>query len=273
MPNGYYLTIGLNNVSSFYTATPLAGCINDARDVARIAEGKGFKKPRDFKDQPLAMLTDADATRDRVLEAIKAAASQMEEGDAFLLHYSGHGLENGTVDESGDVDTCWATYDKPLVDNELYAAWFAFPKRSRILVISDSCHSGTVIRSVNKRNLGGGENQRATIKKHPKEFANLKKRAAEIKASTEGKKPSAGVLLLSGCKDSEFSNDGDGNGLFTENLKAVWAGGAFEGDYRKFHEEIARRVALVDPTQNPQRMQVGSSTVSQAFLRQKPFEV
>ena len=162
MANGYYLTIGLNEVSDFYTASPLAGCINDARDISRIAESQGFKKPRNFANQQYAMLTDSAATFDRVLAEIRAAGQQMSAGDIFLLHYSGHGLENGTIDESGDVDTCWATYDKPLIDNELYAAWFSFPNNSRILVFSDSCHSGTMIRTINKRDLGGRENQMRT---------------------------------------------------------------------------------------------------------------
>jgi metacaspase-1 len=273
MPNGFYLTIGVNQVSSFYTADTLSGCVNDATDISQIAESQGFKKPRNFAGKPSATLVDDEATHDRVLSEIKAVAGQMSEGDVFVLHYSGHGLENNTVDESGDVDTCWATFDEPLIDNDLFSAWFLFPKLTRIFMISDSCHSGTMSRTPGKRNLGGEDNQRATIEAHPEVFKRLKKRAAEVRAATKGKTPDAGVLLLSGCRDEEESSDGDGNGLLTSKLKEVWADGAFTGDYRSFHAEVARRVAQTNPKQHPQLTVIGNPALKGVFPLQKPFQI
>ena len=39
----------------------------------------------------------------------------------------------------------------------------------------------------------------------------------------------ATVLLVSGCQDNQLSLDGFSNGLFTENLLAVWADGGWSG--------------------------------------------
>jgi hypothetical protein len=41
-------------------------------------------------------------------------------------------------------------YDRQLIDNELYALWARFRPGVRICVISDSCHSGTVTRDLER---------------------------------------------------------------------------------------------------------------------------
>ena len=67
----------------------------------------------------------------------------------FLLTYSGHGSQvpdkNGDETEDG-YDETWVLYDRQLVDDELYALWSKFAAGVRIVVLSDSCHSGTAIR-------------------------------------------------------------------------------------------------------------------------------
>src|SRR5262249_62107665 len=58
----------------------------------------------------------------------------------------------------------------------------------------------------------------------------------------------ASVLLISGCQDNQLSSDGDRNGLFTENLLAVWDKGRFRGGDRKFHKAIPDHMP---PRQSP----------------------
>jgi metacaspase-1 len=47
-----------------------------------------------------------------------------------------------------------------------------------------------------------------------------------------------GVTLISACQDNQLAEDGTANGLFTEKLLQVWAGGAFNGTLRQFHAAI-----------------------------------
>ena len=255
MAKGFYLTIGINSVdSTFYTASPLTGCTPDASDYAKIAVSQGFQKPRNFSGQQFATLVDQDATRDRILDEIKDVAAQMSSDDIFFLHYSGHGMETKAFGlNAKDDDTLWCTYDKPLPDKFLFDAWFAFPDQSRILLISDSCHSGTMLRTLSKRDLGGKQNQDATRAANAGEFAQLSQDIAKVVAARQGQTPGAGVLLLAGCQDDETSGDLGTNGRFTAALKQVWNNGEFKGDYRKFHQDIAAIVSQDDPSQNPNR--------------------
>jgi len=275
MAKGFYLTIGVNKIdSAFYSGPTLAGCVADANDYAEIAESQGFQRPSNFAGQRFATLVDEQAKRDRILSEIQAVAAQMSGDDIFLLQFSGHGMETKALGLNAKADdTFWCTYDKPLPDKFLFNAWFSFPNKSRIFLISDSCHSGTVLRIVGKRDLGGRDNQEATRAANAGEFAQLSQQIGEIVAATKGRTPGAGVLLLSGCQDNEQSSDGATNGRFTEALKQVWDNGAFQGDYRKFHQEIADLVSQDEPTQNPNRAQAGNPAVTGKFPLQRPFQI
>lgn len=78
----------------------------------------------------------------------------------------------------------------------------------------------------------------------------------------------ATVLLISGCQDEQLSLDGFSNGLFTENLLAVWNKGAWTGSHPNFHEAIRSRMPN---TQQPNYMQVGSPNPD--FEQQDPLTI
>jgi hypothetical protein len=48
------------------------------------------------------------------------------------------------------MDETWCLYDGQLLDDELHGAWEKFQAGVRILVFSDSCHSGTVLKMKKK---------------------------------------------------------------------------------------------------------------------------
>jgi hypothetical protein len=144
---GLSVHIGLNNVDATkYQGWDgqLRACENDARSMKAIADSRGFKS--------LLILT-KDATSSTVLGAIGNAARELKSGDFFLLTYSGHG---GWVPDSENrgkkVDT-WVLWDRMVISHELYRQWGSFQPGVRILVTSDSCHSGTVTRIAVERFL------------------------------------------------------------------------------------------------------------------------
>ena len=58
------------------------------------------------------------------------------------------------------MEETWVLYDRQLVDDELYKIWSKFKPGVRILVLSDSCHNGTVTRDI-PAFLGNGPRPRA----------------------------------------------------------------------------------------------------------------
>jgi hypothetical protein len=138
------LTIGLNAVDPrFYGgwAGVLQGCEADARAYTNIATPKF--------DKVIELFTNR-ATISQVARHILWAAKELTEGDLFLVTYAGHGgqMPDNSGEESDNKDETWCLYDGQLRDDELYRFWQYFREGVRILVVSDSCHSGTVARVV-----------------------------------------------------------------------------------------------------------------------------
>ncbi|HSR13463.1 MAG TPA: caspase family protein [Thermodesulfobacteriota bacterium] len=278
MAKGIALNLGLNAVDPKHYggwAGELNACEADADDMAAIAKTCKF--------QVTKLLTKS-ATRARVIAQINKAARTLKAGDIFLLTYSGHGgqLPDINSDEADGEDETWCLYDGELVDDELFALWKKFPPGVRILVLSDSCHSGTVTKlAYYQGNLslrGGAVGSKETkyramppdvaLRTYRKNKAFydriLKSKAAPEKAPDV----KATVLLVSGCQDNQLSSDGDFNGLFTGQLLKVWKNGAFKGSYKKFCQTIVNRMP---PDQTPNYFIVGASNPK--FEAQKPFTV
>jgi hypothetical protein len=147
-PTGHALAIGLNKVNPAYYGGwegELSGCEPDANDMRTIAQSQGLK---------VKTLLTPQATRDNVLEQLNDFANLLTSGDLLVVSYSGHGGQvpdlNG--DEADGLDETWCLYDGQLIDDELYGAWMKFREGVHILVFSDSCHSGTVLR-MTKRDM------------------------------------------------------------------------------------------------------------------------
>ncbi|PTS87074.1 peptidase C14 [Sphingomonas sp. HMWF008] len=297
MNRGLSLHVGLNAVDPDHYAGwagPLNACEADARDMKTIADSQGFGS---------SILLTAEATRTAVLDGIAQAAGQLAAGDIFLLTVSSHGGQvpdlNG--DESDGLDETWCLYDGQLIDDELSLALTDFAPGVRVLVISDSCHSGTVVKTAAMQALYGdllsvqrnmtawagrgdrwGQLEQAGVVALPvprvmptdvtsrvylenKNFYDGLGSRAELK-NVEAR-VSAAVILLSGCQDNQLSMDGPFNGAFTGQLKRTWNGGAYKRNYDDFITDI--RKGLNDPTQSPGIFRIGNDDAT--FNAQRPF--
>jgi hypothetical protein len=221
------------------------------------------------------MLLDEKATAEAVTKAIQDAAKQLVKGDLLFLTYSGHGGQvrdtNADETDKGRMDETWVLFNRELVDDELYELWGKFKAGVRIVVLSDSCHSGTVTRVI-PRSSGRGPRPRVMPTEIARKVENAHKalyRAIQNKhRAAEKTKVAASALLISGCMDNQTSMDGEKNGAFTGMLKKVWNGGKFTGNYRKLRDKI---VAQMPSTQTPNYFLVGGS--NSAFEGQKPFTI
>src|SRR5262245_35093603 len=270
MPTGASLHIGLNAVDPQQYSRwdgQLTACEFDANDMQALAKKQGFKK--------VTKRLTKKATRNRVLADIKSAASKLKQNDIFFLTYSGHGGQvpnTGNDFEPDGYDETWCLYDGELIDDELYAALKQFVRGVRIFVLSDSCHSGTVLRAIQFSARGVTPVRPRMMPRdvalrvymdHEKFYDKLQQRSATRRTRVD-----ASAVLISGCQDNQTSADGDRNGLFTETLLAVWKNGKFKGDYSGFHESI---VKLMPPKHTPTVLTVRRT--NEQFEGQKPFTV
>jgi len=290
------LHIGLNAVDPGHYegwSGELAACEFDANDMAALAAAQGMK--------PSVLLTKK-ATRASALKAIKNAAKTLKSGDLFFLTYSGHGGQVSDLngDEPDSKDETWCLYDGELIDDELYLELAGFKAGVRVLVSSDSCHSGTVTRArvpemaspaqgrskmmppaVANRTYtahkafydalqakiaaASGRNTRA----EPDEVLAQIHATASARLTSIAGQNKAGIILISGCQDNQTSMDGDHNGAFTEQLLRVWDNGRFRstGTYATFHAAIK---AAMPATQSPNLFTLGPVAT---FIKQRPFTV
>lgn len=277
MAKGIALAIGLNSVDPKHYAGwsgDLNACEADAEDMAAIGTSRKFS---------VKILMTRAATRAAVTAAIKRAARSLKAGDMFMLSYSGHGgqLPDLSNDEPDAQDETWCLYDGELVDDELYTLLARFARGVRILVFSDSCHSGTVIKQAYYQGTvalrGSASTGEVKYRFMPPDVALRTYRAnkafydkilKEKTQRTPDTQVKASVLLISGCQDNQFSQDGDFNGLFTAQLLRVWKDGAFRGNYRGFYKSIVKRMP---PDQTPNYFWVGQP--DPAFEAEKPFTI
>ena len=236
MTTALSLHLGLNEVSPVYygSSCKLNGCINDANSMSALASKLGYKS---------MVLTNQQATKAAITNQINTIAKQLNSGDIFLLTYSGHGSQvfDKNSDESDGLDETWCLFDGEFIDDDLYKLWSRFRAGVRLVVISDSCHSGTVAK-------GGQTKIEQIISK-------------DIDCVASG-------ILLSGCRDSQVSYDTNQNGLFTSALLQVWNDGKFVGSYSKFLKDIAAKLVKV---QSPNYFTFGAKNMK--FYRQKPFTI
>nr|AYM54003.1 peptidase C14 caspase catalytic subunit p20 [Pyxidicoccus fallax] len=286
MAQGYSLNIGLNSVDPAHYAGwdgALLACEADAEDMELIARAQDFGTVR-------KVLT-REATRERILKELDEAAQVLQPGDLFLLTYSGHGgqLPDRNNDEVDAQDETWVLYDGELIDDEIYVALSKLRQDVRVLMFSDSCHSGTVSRMAYAalRNSGSLEMLADTVQDTEAAERRFKDMPVGIALRTYRNNRAmydaamdalpkqdarsmvkATVLLISGCQDNQLSSDGTFNGLFTANLLRVYNGGKFRGSHRTFHRRIVRRMP---PLQTPNYSVIGYP--NSAFERQTPFTV
>lgn len=132
----YALVIGNNN----YRHVPrLNTAVNDAKSVGLMLQNDyGFK---------VKLITDG--TRSNILEALDAFRAQLTQNDNLLIYYAGHGYydkdaERGywlPVDARTTTRANW-------ISNVDVTDTLKATKAKHVMIVADSCYSGTLTRSV-----------------------------------------------------------------------------------------------------------------------------
>jgi hypothetical protein len=271
------LCIGINDYPG--TGSDLRGCVNDAHDWAATLTNKGFT---------VRQLLDSQATKAAMVTAFNELIGNAKAGDCIAITFSGHGTlapdTNG--DEADRYDEALCPYDihqgQVLVDDEIHEM---FNKRAlgvRLILISDSCHSGTVTRAA-ASDPDAGDAPRIRFLPLASWLAEdqLPKGASgrplsqlpvsQVFSPWAGVVRATGDLLMAGCEegpdhysyDATFQNRF--NGAFTYYALRALQTLPAQATYRDWHAAIRRSLPSTNYPQKPQL--VGTkSTLSSAIL-------
>ncbi|MGD9209852.1 MAG: caspase family protein [Desulfobacteraceae bacterium] len=252
------LHIGINNYPG--TDNDLSGCINDANDWQQALDARGFKT---------TMMLDSMATKGNMRQAIIDIVSETGRDDIAVITFSGHGT--WVPDEGGDEpdgrDEALCPYDihmgEILTDDEIYAILSERERGARIIVISDSCHSGSVSKMTHE--IPGTEDDLWKFQKvrfmppeiYLKHDSVQMERARRVeKVMVSKNKIRAAALLLSGCRDMEYSYDawfnGRANGAFTFVALHILKDLPLDAVYRTWYQKIREILPNVNYPQTPQ---------------------
>lgn len=245
------LCIGINDYPG--TDSDLAGCANDARDWSTALRARGFEADT---------LLDAQATRLAMASAIGKLIGEAVSGDTVVLTYSGHGtwVRDEDGDESDGRDEALCPHDVtdsgPFLDDELRTLFDRRATGVRLLMISDSCHSGSVTRGDDSELDPGGPRPRYLPPAAWMRAGTLPTMPRAGRARLlGGMRRTGGDLLLAGCRDEEFSWDtgfgGRPNGAFTYYALKTLEQDAPE-TYDAWHAAIGRYLPSSRLPQEPQ---------------------
>jgi len=135
---GKYRALVIGN-NTYTKVRPLETAQNDAKVVADILT----------KEYGFQVTTLMDGTRQQIMEALYRMRAQLSDTDNLLVYYAGHGVRDDAtgrgywlpVDADPDLPTNWIpTTDLTDVIKAMRAR--------HIMVVADSCYSGTLTRSV-----------------------------------------------------------------------------------------------------------------------------
>ena len=130
------LLIGVSD----YKAGSMIDLRTPGQDVRAI--GALLKEKYGFETEYLI-----DPTRSEITKSLSVLENNLSQSDSLLIYYAGHGIEKYgdgywlASDSETDVDTAWISND--YITRKLKAI-----KATNILVVSDSCFSGTISRGI-----------------------------------------------------------------------------------------------------------------------------
>jgi hypothetical protein len=196
------MCIGLNRYPN--PSNNLAGCLNDMLDFSALLKDV-------YKFDVVKTLSDSDATYNNFVNMAKELLAMKP--DVFVITNSSHGtrVNDTTGTESDGYCEAICLYDKFLIDHDFHKILENADPKTRITVVSDSCHSAGVTREFLA--VMNDFTYVSTPKYLPPEdnMEALRVSMMPISKAIFEPKENMNEALIAGCKSSEYSYDASFN--------------------------------------------------------------
>ncbi len=155
--NIYGLVIGVDDYLG--TQNDLAGAANDANDISQALKRAGAQQVYRFLN--------GEAVKSNIRKAWVRLVEQAQAGDTIIFTFSGHGSqEREPAGRNGEADgmnenlllagfgPSGPSTNERIVDDELFLwAKEADDKGVKVILVADSCHSGTMHRAIGQKGI------------------------------------------------------------------------------------------------------------------------
>ena len=284
----YALLIGINDYhdESIPPVPPLNACLNDVAAMRALL--LNHYKDIIGDDGQIMTLTNEQATKANVIDGFRKHLTQAQEGDVALVFYAGHGSSNITAPQFQQYthdkeEQTWVLYDSrtaqkgpfgegglDLADKEIALLIEEVGQtRAHIVVVSDSCHSGSVTREVEdfmnlRQRSIMGTNEERTLESYLN-GAYLRRPDLTI--------PHTKHILLAACERVEKAREGvDNHGVFTKALLDVLEKTGGQLQYSDLFIQVRAAIQGFVKNQTPQVEAHFGFNPRQGFLGRKVAE-
>lgn len=180
------LLIGINYYNTKYE---LSGCINDIEKTKKV-----LIENYNFKEEDILVICDKvssqkQPTKNNILEGFNWLINKNKNGyDKLWFHYSGHGSysKDENNEEKDGYDECMCTSDDEYIKDDIINEMLLkqINDDSTLICFMDCCHSGTLL-DLKYKYISGDKNE----------------------IENNNNNCNANVILISGCKDNQTSDD------------------------------------------------------------------
>ncbi len=247
----------------------LGGCVNDARNWTSALGALGFE---------VRTLTDGQATRDGILQAIRDILRQSQPGDVTVMQYSGHGTrvpDQDNVEKGGFDDAiCPINFaDGALIIDDDFREIFASTVDGvNVTIFMDCCHSGTntrLISGLSPANLAevGHLRARFIAPSSALTAAYLAFRRNNVARAALAPRGPAQMkqVAFAACQDREVAFENNGAGVFTTFATRMLAAPLPPLTNRQFQQRVV--AAFGTPAQQTPNLDCAPASEARIFLQ------
>lgn len=232
--------------------------VNDVSLINEALTGQGF-----LEDNITTVINEA-ATKEGILQAIANLQSKVKPGDIVVIHYSGHGQQifDDNGEEIDNMDEAIVPYDALVkytsnykgenhirddqIGNIIAQFRNSLGKDGQLLLLLDSCHSGSATRGGKARGGIG-----ALVPPDWDASSGNKTTGSGMVEGVKTNEDAAPFVMLSGASADELNYEYEGYGSLSFAFSKAMNELGSDVTYRKLFSAISANMNVISPKQTP----------------------